>query len=193
MPPRHALLILVFALVVPACATGETPPPPAAERTVTVTHGTVTFVPDASGAEQNKITGEISAFLRNLYRKGFVRPEQKGPTPPPDDAPQNAIAPAFAPAARSHLSGVFTLGRGVELLHGALAYSGGVTSEGNVVTALLAITFSGLGSRTGEGTPVVSFTQSGDMTLQRTETGWFVQAFDLKIDVKPPPPTPTPS
>lgn len=193
MPPRHAILILAVALLVSACASSGSSPPPPAERTVSVTHSTLTFVPDTPPAEQSTIADAISAFLRNLYRKGFVRPEPKGPTPAPDDAPLRAIASAFAPAARPRLSGVFSLGPHVELLSGTVTYDGGVTRDGNVVTALLGITFSGLGSRTGEGTPVVSFTQSGEMTLQRTETGWFVPAFDLKITVKPPPPTPTPS
>ncbi len=194
MPTRHATLIAVVTLwICAACSSGGTSPPPPAERSVVVTHGTVAFVPDTPMSQQNTTTDEISAFLRNLYRKGFVRPEAKGPTPAPDDAPLLAIAPAFAPAARPKLAGVFTLGRNVELLRGHLAYNGGVTRDGNVVTALLGLTFRGLGSRTGEPTPVVQFTQSGDMTLQRTESGWFVRAFDLRIDVKPPPPTPTPS
>ncbi len=197
MPRRHALLILVVLTTTgaAACSTGAPPPPPA-HRFVQVTHGALAFIPDTAAPQRVALADDLSAFLRKLYTEGFVRQKPKGPTPQPDDAPLRRISALFAPTARTKLQqqpSIFTLGPHLEMLTGHVAYNGGVTRDGGATTALVALTFTGNGSRTDEGTPVVTFQQSGRITLQRSEGGWFVRAFDLKMVLKPPPPTPSPT
>jgi len=193
---RYHVIIAVIAavLVTPGCSSTVNRPQ-TVTRTVTVTHGTVAFV-GTTPAQQLTTESDLSAFLQKLYTLGFVRPEAKGPTPAPDDAPLRTIAPLFAPGARAKLEsepGVFALGPHLDLLTGHVAYNGGITHDGSVATALIALSFTGTGSRTHETTTVVTFSQSGTMTLQRAETGWFVRSFDLKLALQPPPPTPTPT
>jgi hypothetical protein len=186
--------LVAAASITSSCSTGGTPQP-AAVRTVTVTHGTIAFVPDIPAAQQETVVGQITAVLRTLYTRGFVRVNATGPTPVPDDASFRRIETMFSPGARTKLetSGVFSLGPHLDLLTGHLSYDGGVTRDGDVTTALIGLTFTGLGSETDGTTPVISFEQSGQLTLQSTKTGWFVRAFDLKLTTKPPPPTPTPT
>jgi hypothetical protein len=193
---RHIAVLGAIAtiLLAPACTTVGTHETPV-NRTVVVTHGAVAFVPTAPAANRAPVIDDLSSFLHKLYTEAFVRQEAKGPTPAPDDAPLRRIDPLFAPAARAKAdaSGVFTLGPHLDLLTGHVAYNGGITHDAGVTTALISLTFTGTGSRTDETKPVVTVVQSGTLTAQRTETGWFVRAFDLKITLKPPPPTPTPT
>jgi hypothetical protein len=196
MPRRHALLILVVLATGAAACSHATAPPTPAHREVQVTHGAIAFVPDAPAAQRVALADELSGFLHKLYTEGFVRRRATGPTPEPDDAPTRRIAALFAPGARTKLEqqpSVFTLGPHLDLLAGHVSYQGGITRDGSITTALISLTFAGNGSRIDEGTPVVTVLQSGQLTLQHSESGWFVRAFDLKISLAPPPPTPSPS
>jgi len=195
MRRRHTLGILVAAagLLTVACSTKTIPPQPK-HRTVVVTNGAMRFVPDLSGPERAAIADDVSTFLQTLYADAFIRPKAKGPTPVPDQYAAQRIAGFFTPAARLTLeqkADVFSLGPHLDLLAGQVQYSGGVTRDKNVITALLSVQFTGAGSRVDEAATVVEFQQTGQLLLQKSATGWIVREFDLKIALKPPPPTPT--
>ena len=168
----------------------------AEHRTVTVMHGALTFVPDTPASDRVALANELSSVLHTLYAGAFIRQTAKGPTPAPDDAPIRRIETMFTPAARIALNQqaqVFRLGPHLDLLTGHVDYSGGMTRDRAQTTALLSVHFTGTGSRTNEGIVVVTVDQSGQLTLQRTAEGWSVRSFDLRITLKPPPPTPSPT
>lgn len=194
---RNALrgVAAALGLIAVACST-KTPPPPPAHRRILVTHGDIRFVPDTPLPQRIALTDEMTSVLHTLYAGAFIRPKPTGPTPAPDDASTRRIATMFTPAARvalEHRPDVFQLGPHLDLLTGYLEYSGGMTRDADVTTALLSVHFTGTGSRTDEGVGVVLVDQKGQVTLQKTKAGWLVRDFALQIGLKPVPPTPTPT
>ncbi len=186
-----SIVLLMFAA---GCVKETVDEPPS--RSVAVKAGAISFVPNLPVGRRSELGAQMTAFLGTLYKRAFIRPRPAGPTPLPGTfSTVDALTPLFAtparPALRAH-AGTFTLGPHLDLLNGVVAYSGGVTTQGKVTTALLNIRFDGSGSRADEATPVILVAQSGTMLLQHTEAGWFVREFDLKLRTKPAP-TPTPT
>lgn len=188
---------VAFAVaVVPLLTLDREPPEPTPEPGVAVSAGEITFVPDAPEDVRQVITDELSQFGETLYERAFVAPEvlpEATEPPEPSPGPEERLRALFTEVARSALRDrgeVFDPGP-LTVRTGRVALAGVVTLlDGRPVEALLDVDFRATGR--GPDDTAVDVRQQGQLLCVRTDDGWRVAGFDLRLTSEPvPSPSPT--
>jgi hypothetical protein len=160
-----------------------------AARGITAVAGQFGIVPIVGTVERRAIKADLAAFLRTLYEDAFLS-TNGGAAASPSPSPQ--IEKFFAPRARAALASrpdVFSPGTGVDVLNGQVTFNGVVTTVGHKPTrAYLNVLFVGNGS---VRTTPVRISQDGQLLLLRSEQGWLVAGFDVKLKAASVTPSPS--
>ena len=185
-------MVALTVAAVPVFLLKPGPSPAPGARGIVAAQGPLRFVPDP-GPSRRATAAEISRFLHGFYAEVFLPPRVE-PTTTPTPQPAARLARFFTARARAALNAhpdVFTPDGRVSIDNGRVSFDGLVTMSGRrPAQAFLSLAFTGRGSV--RRTPVV-VSQKGSVLLLRSEQGWLIGGFDLKLAEASVTPSPSPT
>jgi hypothetical protein len=152
-------------------------------------------VPDVGTDTRRKAAREIADAIERVYTAALTRPVDSAAGASPSPGPARRVRDLFttgAVAALKKSPDVFDLGPLV-VTAGTANFSGVITFVGkDAKDALIELDFVGRATPIESTEPAVRVHQRGTLGLRRTQDGWLVQSFDLRLATRPES-TPSPS
>jgi hypothetical protein len=168
--------------------------------------GEIRTLPESPDAVRKRISDDLAGLLGDAYARAFLPPIVVSTSPRPKTPAPTARPPLgdlFTDEARATLPpDTFAPGENVSVTRGTVRFTGVATVEGDAPgSALVSVDFEAAGLlRPAPGDPLgmrrrpVRLKQTGQLLCLRTEAGWRIAGYDVRLTVErqvvPPSETP---